>query len=137
MVSKFLYFKHSTSPGRLSFLREITTPHIQQQTLKLPPSFSVPSAGCQPRHQKFHVRKLDLHDNPYEARSMLTHDSCEKTEAAGMSNPPQVEGGRTKIYTQETWPQSPHSESLHTYLSRVHHVGLTQPLVSLRKQDQC
>lgn len=65
---------------------------------------------------------------------MLTHDSYEETEAEGMSNTPQVEGERTKIYTQEAWPQSSHSEPLHTQLSNAHHVGLTQPLVSLSKQ---
>lgn len=68
---------------------------------------------------------------------MLTHDSCEETEAEGMSNMPQVEGERTKIYTQEAWPQSSYSEPLHTQLSNAHHVGLTQAPVSLRKQDQC
>ena len=39
---------------------------------------------------------------------MLTHDSCEETEAEGMSNMTQVEGERTKIYTQEARPQSSH-----------------------------
>ena len=46
MVSNFLYFKHSPLRGRLSFLREITTQHIQQQTLKLPQSFHIPVLGA-------------------------------------------------------------------------------------------
>ena len=29
---------------------------------------------------------------------MLTHDSCEKAEAEGMSNPPQGEGEEPRLY---------------------------------------
>lgn len=79
--------------------------------------------------------KLDTHNNPYEAGVIIIHDSCEKTEAQGVSNMPQVEGGRTQIYTREACSQSSLSEPLHTCLSNAHHVGPTQAPVPSRKQD--
>lgn len=85
----------------------------------------------------FYVHKLNPYTDLWEARVTVIHDSHKKTEAQRVSNMPQVERGRTKIYTQEAWPQSPCSEPLHTRPSNAHHTGPTQPLVSSRNQAWC